>query len=185
MVMSANICGKYSAIYGRKVLFLVGFFSVPVRCLLLYGMLILWEGSIQGNLAVQIIILSTQILDGVGAGTFGTMYILVTSDISGGTGRFSLILGMTTAAMSIGGTVSGYLGEALAEDMGYKETFFILAIMSAVPALLYMFFMPETLSEHVKRNEAADEKSTIHSIKEEDEEHANDNEAKARYIEMY
>lgn len=185
MVMSAKICGNYSAVYGRKVLFLIGFFSVPIRCLLLYGMLILWDGAIQGNLLVQIIILSTQILDGIGAGTFGTMYILVTSDISGGTGRFSLMLGMTTAAMSIGGTVSGYLGEALAEDMGYKETFFILAIMSAVPALLYMFFMPETLPEHVKQAEATDEKSTIHSIKEEDEEHANENEAKARYIEMY
>jgi hypothetical protein len=26
--------------------------------------------------------------------------------------------------MSIGGTVSGYLGEALAEDLGYKQAFF-------------------------------------------------------------
>lgn len=185
MVMSAKICGKYSTIYGRKVLFLIGFFSVPIRCLLLYGMLILWEGDIQESLLKQIIILSTQILDGVGAGTFGTMYILVTSDISGGTGRFSLMLGMTTAAMSIGGTVSGYLGEALAEDMGYKETFFILAVMSAVPAVLYMLFMPETLPSHAKQTVGVDEKSPIHSIKEEDEEHAHENEAKGSYIEMY
>lgn len=185
MVMSAKICGKYSAVYGRKMIFLIGFFSVPVRCLLLCGMLIWWDGAIQGNLPIQLTILSTQILDGVGAGTFGTMYILVTSDISGGTGRFSLMLGMTTAAMSIGGTVSGYLGEALAEDLGYKETFFILAVMSAIPALLYMFFMPETLPDHAKQSDEAEEKSTIHSIKEGDEEHADRNEAKANYIEMY
>lgn len=188
MVMSANICGKYSAIYGRKTLFLIGFFSVPVRCLLLYGMLILWEDTIQGNLAIQIIVLSTQILDGIGAGTFGTMYILVTSDISGGTGRFSLMLGMTTAAMSIGGTVSGYLGEALAQDLGYKETFFILAIMSSVPALLYMLFMPETLPENIKDAQvtSATMKANIHSIKEEDEENvAQEGEVKARYVEMY
>jgi MFS family permease len=187
MVMSANICGRYSGVYGRKTLFLIGFFSVPVRCLLLYGMLILWNDAIQESVLIQMIILSTQILDGIGAGTFGTMYILVTSDISGGTGRFSLILGMTTAAMSIGGTVSGYLGEALAQDMGYKQAFFILAIMSAVPALSYMFFMPETLPESVRSQAAGDEKSNIHSIKEEDEEHAHhhENEAKAGYIEMY
>ena len=189
MVMSAKICGKYSGVYGRKTLFLIGFFSVPIRCLLLFGMLILWDGQIQESLFIQVIILSTQILDGIGAGTFGTMYILVTSDISGGTGRFSLMLGMTTAAMSIGGTVSGYLGEALAQDMGYKETFFILAVMSAVPALLYLFFMPETLPEHVKQAETAD-KPNIHSIKEEDEEHAHSqttqaNGSKASYIEMY
>ena len=53
---------------------------------------------------LQVLILSTQILDGVGAGVFGTMYILVTSDISGGTGRFSLTLGLSSA-MSIGGTM--------------------------------------------------------------------------------
>jgi predicted MFS family arabinose efflux permease len=94
--------------------------------------------------------------------------------------------------MSIGGTVSGYLGEALAEDLGYKETFFILAIMSAVPALVYMFFMPETLPEHVKLAAAAEgnnaPQNNIHSIKEEDEEHQTshqDIESKAKYIEMY
>ncbi|CAB9509975.1 MFS-type transporter [Seminavis robusta] len=184
MVMSAKICGKYSAVYGRKMLFLIGFFSVPVRCLLLYGMLMMWEGQIQGNLFIQIVILSTQILDGIGAGTFGTMYILVTSDISGGTGRFSLILGMTTAAMSIGGTVSGYLGEALAEDLGYRTTFFILAIMSAVPALIYLTCMPETLPDLAKKQEPGSDKANIHSIKEEDEP-SPETGSKARYIEMY
>jgi len=187
MVMSANLIGQYSGTYGRKMLFLIGLFSVPIRCMLLFGMLILWDDQIQDSVMIQIIILSTQILDGIGAGTFGTMYILVTSDISGGTGRFSLILGMTTAAMSIGGTVSGYLGEALAEDLGYKEAFFILALMSAVPACMYLFFMPETLPEHEKL--AATEKAVVHSIKEEDEEHVSHTQtataSKASYIEMY
>ena len=82
-----------------------------------------------------------------------TMYILVTSDISGGTGRFSMTLGLTTAAMSIGGTVSGYLGEALAQDIGYMEAFFILAIMSLIPALVYLLFMPETLANFHKTSE--------------------------------
>jgi MFS family permease len=144
MVASAKICGQYSGKFGRKPLFLIGLFVVPIRCLIL-TILIAIRGDEVGSLFLQIVILSTQILDGVGAGVFGTMYILVTSDISGGTGRFSLTLGLTTAAMSIGGTVSGYLGEALAEDLGYKEAFFILMFMSLVPALAYLFFMPETL----------------------------------------
>jgi len=96
-------------------------------------------------LALDIVILSTQILDGVGAGVFGTMYILVTSDIAAGTGRFSLTLGVTSAAMSIGGTVSGYLGQALAQDLGYQTAFIMLCVLSLVPALSYAILMPETL----------------------------------------
>ena len=84
--------------------------------------------------------------DGVGAGVFGTMYILVTSDVSAGTGRFSLTLGLTTAAMSIGGTVSGYLGQALAQDHGYQNAFMILGFLACIPAVGYLVFMPETLN---------------------------------------
>lgn len=144
MVMSAKICGTYSDKYGRKTLFLIGFFSVPIRCFILYTLTKV-KGDDEGSDLLQFIILSTQILDGVGAGIFGTMYVLVTSDISGGTGRFSLTLGLTTAAMSIGGTVSGYLGQKLAAELGYNQSFIILAFMSAVPALIYLLFMPETL----------------------------------------
>ena len=163
MVMSAKICGEYSGIYGRKWLFLVGLCSVPIRCAILS--LLLTIGGEEQSTFFQFLILMTQILDGVGAGIFGTMYILVTSDISGGTGRFGLTLGLTTAAMSIGGTVSGYMGQALAEDRGYRSAFMILMVMSMVPALLYFFCMPETLPEHSR----SDGIETIMSIKEEDE----------------
>lgn len=141
MVCSAKVCGDYSRIYGRKILFLIGLFSVSIRCGIIVALL-----SLQSQSAlVRLLLLSTQVLDGVGAGVFGTMYILVTSDISGGTGRFSFTLGITTAAASIGGTVSGYLGEMLAEDFGYSRAFAILGCMSLIPALAYMFLMPETL----------------------------------------
>ncbi|KAL7526442.1 hypothetical protein ACHAXR_003148 [Thalassiosira sp. AJA248-18] len=146
MVASAKICGDYSGIWGRKTLFLVGLFSVPVRCLILFMLTGIKNAQEETSVFLQVIILSTQVLDGVGAGVFGTMYILVTSDISAGTGRFSLTLGLTTAAMSIGGTVSGYLGQAIAQDLGYQNAFMILGFMACAPALGYLFFMPETLN---------------------------------------
>lgn len=179
MVISAKICGEYSAKHGRKPLFLIGLFTVPVRCAIL-GLLLILRGDGNGSGFMQFLILSTQIMDGVGAGVFGTMYILVTSDISGGTGRFSMTLGLTTAAMSIGGTVSGYLGQALAQDIGYKEAFFILCIMSCVPALLYLFFMPETLPA-MKKGELHD-LGSIKSIKE--EAHSQDEGDSVKYAEM-
>lgn len=92
-------------------------------------------------------------------------YVLVSSDLSAGTGRFSLTLGLTTASASIGGTVSGYLGEALAEDYGYENAFFILMFMALVPALAYLFFMPETLASLNQQ-----ESPKLEKITEEDEE---------------
>ena len=191
MVGSAHICGKYSGMYGRKGLFLIGMLSVPIRCGILAILLSIKENS--GGAAAEnyyggddaaaanyydnddsssgfldLLILSTQILDGVGAGIFGTMYVLVTSDISGGTGRFSLTLGLTTAAMSIGGTVSGYLGQALAEDIGYRQAFVILGFMSCIPVVLYFTLMPETLSKtESQKNDK--EKNGMAGIAEEEE----------------
>lgn len=160
MVCAAKICGTYSGRYGRKWLFLIGLVIVPIRCAILAFLLTI-KGDGEATVWWQAIILSTQILDGVGAGTFGTMYILVTSDISGGTGRFGLTLGLTTAAMSIGGTVSGYLGQALAEDYGYLRAFWILCGMSIIPAALYFFCMPETLATQTK-NDVINESSEEH-----------------------
>ena len=148
MVASAKICGDYSGIWGRKTIFLIGLFSVPVRCLILFILTGIKNSQEEVSVFLQIVILSTQIFDGVGAGVFGTMYILVTSDISAGTGRFSLTLGLTTAAMSIGGTFSGYLGQALAQDLGYQNAFMILGFMACVPAAGYLVFMPETLNKN-------------------------------------
>lgn len=166
MVLSAHICGKYSGIYGRKGLFLLGLMSVPIRCAILTALLRI-KDSVGESTILDMIILSTQVLDGVGAGIFGTMYVLVTSDISGGTGRFSLTLGLTTAAMSIGGTVSGYLGQALAEDIGYRQAFMILGGMSLIPAVLYLIFMPETLSDAESSTSAS---NGMNEIAEENEE---------------
>lgn len=205
MVVSAHVCGKYSGMYGRKGLFLVGILSVPLRCAILSFLLHIKENGASADAAeyyvnnaddayygdrklqyyddavgddaaaassssgiIDLLILSTQILDGVGAGIFGTMYVLVTSDISGGTGRFSLTLGLTTAAMSIGGTVSGYLGQALAEDIGYRQAFGILGCMSLLPAALYLFCMPETLSDK-EAQKANAEKNGMTGISEDGE----------------
>ena len=205
MVVSAHVCGKYSGMYGRKGLFLVGILSVPLRCAILSFLLYIKENGASADAAeyyvnnaddayygdrklqyyddavgddaaaassssgiIDLLILSTQIFDGVGAGIFGTMYVLVTSDISGGTGRFSLTLGLTTAAMSIGGTVSGYLGQALAEDIGYRQAFGILGCMALLPAALYLFCMPETLSDK-EAQKANAEKNGMTGISEDGE----------------
>jgi len=152
MAFFAKICGDYSPIWGRKNLLLVGLVSLTLRCFLL-TMLLSAEEEVEterGAHILKALILSTQLLDSVGAGILGTLQILVTNDISGGTGRFSLLLGVTTSAMCLGATVSGYLGQALAQDYGYPYAFTALGIMSLIPFALYVFFMPETLPDYAR-----------------------------------
>jgi MFS family permease len=152
MSFFAKICGDYSPIWGRKGLMIVGLFSLSLRCFLL-TILLTAEDSVEterGAHVIKALILSTQFLDSVGAGIVGTLQILVTNDISDGTGRFSLLLGVTTSAMCLGATVSGYLGQALAQDYGYPTAFMVLGSMSLIPFIQYVFFMPETLPDYAR-----------------------------------
>ena len=180
MVGSAKVCGDYSGKWGRKSLFLIGLISVPIRCFILYILTRIKNAQEETSVVLSVIILSTQILDGIGAGVFGTMYILVTSDISGGTGRFSLTLGLTTAALSIGGTVSGYLGQALAQDKGYQAAFMILGLMAMIPAVFYWVFMPETLS--VAEKEGTVQMGTFEEAAKNDEGHGHSDNLKTAPI---
>ena len=151
----AKVCGDYSPIWGRKNLVLIGLASLTLRCFLLTG-LVSAEIALEdegGSNILKACILATQLLDAVGAGLLGCLHILVTNDISGGTGRFSLMLGVTTGAMCLGGTVSGYIGQAIAQDYGYPFAFTALGVMSLVPFVLYVFFMPETLPDYARPNQ--------------------------------
>lgn len=66
---------------GRKPLLIAGLISLPIRC----ALLILWRHS--GNEWL----LSTQILDGVGAGLFDLIVPYLVADITFGSGRFNLV----------------------------------------------------------------------------------------------
>ena len=152
MAYFAKLVGDYSPYWGRKNLSLVALLALTLRCFLL-AVLVTAQDQVKywtGLVMFKFLILSTQLLDSVGAGLFGTLQIVVTNDISGGTGRFSLMLGITTGSMCLGGTISGYIGHAIAQDFGYATAFTVLGLMSFVPFFLYAFFVPETLPEYAK-----------------------------------
>jgi hypothetical protein len=66
---------------GRKVLFMAGLVTLPIRC----ALIIYWKDA--GNA----FLLSTQILDGIGGGIFGLLHPYLVADITFGSGRFNLI----------------------------------------------------------------------------------------------
>ena len=152
MMVMSKIVGDYSPFWGRKKLFLICLFSTPIRCFVL-STLTAEEGrvaSAYGRHICKALILSTQLFDAVGSGIFGTLYILITNDLSIGTGRFSLLLGIATAAMCLGCTFSSAIGAVLAEDFGYDIAFNVLGLIALVPAFVCLFNMPETLPDYVR-----------------------------------
>jgi MFS family permease len=66
---------------GRKPLFMAGLLSLPIRC----ALIIFWKDAGDSYL------LSTQILDGLGAGLSGLIHPYLVADITFGTGRFNVL----------------------------------------------------------------------------------------------
>jgi len=150
MVLSSKFAGDYTPLWGRKQLMVVGLFSLPLRCALLVLLLYIKESIGSNSSVLEALILSTQLIDAIGMGIVDTIYILVASDVSAKSGRFSLVIGCTTAAASLGGTLSSYIGQSMAHDVGMMSAFGLIGLISLVPAFLYLTCMPETLPDYAK-----------------------------------
>lgn len=164
MTIMAKIVGDYSPRWGRKKLFLICLFSLPVRCFVLSTLTTEEErvASALGRHICKVLIVSTQLFDAIGAGIFGTLYILITNDLSRGTGRFSLLLGIVTAFMCLGCTFSSVIGATLAQDFGVDIALNVLGLISLVPAFVCMFMFPETRSKSRRaRNKRRKKVATI------------------------
>jgi MFS family permease len=83
-------------------------------------------------------------MDGVGAGIFGVVSVLVIADLTRGTGRFNLTLGAITTAVGIGAALSQVVAGSIVHHVGFRAGFlFLVGVASAAFAILYLF-MPET-----------------------------------------
>lgn len=72
---------------GRKPLFMLGLVTLPIRC----ALIILWRNAGDSWL------LSTQVLDGLGGGFFGLLHPFLVADITFGSGRFNVVMGLTAS----------------------------------------------------------------------------------------
>jgi predicted MFS family arabinose efflux permease len=124
--------GREAGTWGRKPLLLIAFGVLPIR-----GVLYTLTSNTDWLVAIQI-------MDGVGAGIFGVVSVLVIADLTRGTGRFNLTLGAITTAVGIGAALSQVIAGSIVHHVGFRAGFLFLAgVASAAFAILY-FFMPET-----------------------------------------
>lgn len=124
--------GRAADRWGRRPMLLLGFAALPLRGFLL---------SLSADPMLLVVV---QTLDGLSAAVFGVMLPLVAGDITAGTGRFNLCVGVLGLAISGGATLSTLAGGALADNYGSSVAFIALACAGLLATLTILFAMPET-----------------------------------------
>src|SRR5438552_361879 len=137
MTPVALLAGRLAHTWRRKPVFLIGFLALPIR-----GALYTLSHDPRYLVAVQA-------LDGIGAGIFGVVSVIVIADLTRGTGRFNLAQGATATATGIGAALSNALTGVVVENFGFNTGFLFLAVIAAVAVVFFAFAMPETNSRAI------------------------------------
>ena len=124
--------GRLAERRGRRVALMIGFAALPLRGLLL---------AVVSDPKVLILV---QALDGVSAAALGVLLPLLSADLTRGTNRFNLCMGIFGLAVGIGGTLSTTVAGATATWFGSGAAFGLLAVVGLLSFLLVLFVMPET-----------------------------------------
>ena len=123
--------GRVADSWGRRPLLVVCFGTLALR-----GILFAVETD-------PYLIVAIQALDGVSAAVLGVVLPLVVADITRGTGRFNLGLGIVGSAVGIGAAFSTTLGGYAMDHFGRSLAFSSLATIAAC-GLALLWLLPET-----------------------------------------
>jgi MFS family permease len=134
--------GRKAGSWGRKPLLLIAFGVLPIRAVLY---------TLTSN---TVALVAIQILDGVGAGIFGVVSVLVIADLTQGSGRFNVTLGAIGTAVGIGAALSQTIAGTIVHHFSFDAGFLFLAAIAAMAFGILYLFMPETreksfLNEHL------------------------------------
>ena len=132
ITLIASWSGRKAGAWGRKPLLLIAFGVLPLR-----GVLYTLTHKTMELVAIQV-------LDGVGAGIFGVVSVLVIADLTQGSGRFNLTLGAISTAVGIGASLSQVIAGSIVHHFGSNAGFLFLAAIAAAAFGILYSFMPET-----------------------------------------
>jgi MFS family permease len=130
----ATASGKLAGKLGRKPLFIFAFAALAAR-----GVLYTLSHHPAALIAVQC-------MDGLGAGIFGVVGVLIIADLTKGTGSFNAAQGAIATAQGLGAFLSNSVAGYLAKNQGNNFAFLTLAGIAVVGLVVFSVFMPETLN---------------------------------------
>ena len=131
MALVASYSGN-AAENGRKKIMTIAYILLPIRALLF------------AFIDNPIVLTGVQVLDGIGAGIFGVVSILMIADLSKGTGRFNLLQGCVYSAIGLASSLSSILGGYIVKGAGYTIGFISLAGLAILGTIFFLMLVPET-----------------------------------------
>jgi MFS family permease len=132
MVPVAALVGRKADRWGRKPIFATALAVLALR------------GALYPLSDNAYWLLSVQLLDGVGAGIYGALFLLVVADLTRGTGHFNLSQGTIATAAGLGGALSASATGLIVVEAGYSAAFLFLSAVAAAGLGLFVAMMPET-----------------------------------------
>jgi MFS family permease len=135
MMPIALAAGRLADSWGRKPVFLMALAVLPIRGLLF---------ALTRN---SYLLVSIQILDGVGAGIFGVVAVIIVADLAQHTGRFNLMQGAMNTSVAIGASLSNLVAGIVAERKGYGTGFILLTALGLLGLVFFWAAMPETATD--------------------------------------
>jgi MFS family permease len=124
--------GRWAQRWGRRPVLAVTFLAVPLRAVLL------------ATADSPTVLILVQALDGVSAAGFGVLVPLVAADLTRGTNRFNLCLGLFGLMSAAGATLSTALGGMVADAVGTSVALLVLAGFGLAAVATVVLVVPET-----------------------------------------
>jgi MFS family permease len=124
--------GRVAESWGRRPILLLGFAALPVR------------GFLFAIFNQPDLVVAVQVLDGLSGAVFGVLLPLVVADITRGTGRFNVCMGVIGLAIGAGATVSTGMAGWIADHYHRPMAFAALGGVGVVACLLLLTLLPET-----------------------------------------
>ncbi len=133
MVPVCYICGR-QAHKGRKWLLLISYTILPIRAVLY---------TLHTN---PYYLISIQVLDGIAAGIFGVVSILMVADLMEGSENTIFAQGLLVTVADLGGSLSNVVSGFIVDASGFATAFLVLASVAGGALLLLWLAIPETIN---------------------------------------
>ncbi len=134
MVPVAVLSGWACHRWGRKPVFALGFIALPIRILLYSFTSDPW------------MLVALQVFDGIGAGIYGVVVVLMCGDLTREKGGFNALQGLLATALAVGGVIGPLVAGPIVHHLSFVAAFRVFAVIAAIGAGIFIVLMPETRS---------------------------------------